>query len=116
MASGIVFEEIEAKSIINKTVMPGGRSGYTINPYRGCQHACIYCFARGTHEYLGSEKFWFADFFTRYGDLPWTARAEMLTEQWILSRPEMRFFLHARDRQDRCDSIHSLRRHLHRNS
>lgn len=53
MVSGIVFEEIEAKSIINKTVMPGGRQGYTINPYRGCQHACIYCFARGTHEYLG---------------------------------------------------------------
>ncbi len=25
---------------------------WTVNPYRGCTHACIYCFARGTHEYL----------------------------------------------------------------
>jgi DNA repair photolyase len=25
---------------------------FTINPYRGCSHACVYCFARGTHEYL----------------------------------------------------------------
>jgi hypothetical protein len=26
---------------------------FTINPYRGCSHACTYCFARPTHEYLG---------------------------------------------------------------
>src|SRR5690606_21102870 len=26
---------------------------WTINPYRGCSHACVYCFARPTHEYLG---------------------------------------------------------------
>ena len=26
--------------------------GWTINPYRGCSHACVYCFARKTHEYL----------------------------------------------------------------
>lgn len=53
MPSGIIFEEIECKSIINKTNAPGMPFNYTINPYRGCQHACVYCFARGTHEYLG---------------------------------------------------------------
>lgn len=53
MASGIVFEEIECKSIINKTNTPGFGFNWSINPYRGCQHACVYCFARGTHEYLG---------------------------------------------------------------
>jgi DNA repair photolyase len=53
MASGIVFEEIECKTIINKVSAANRHFNYTINPYRGCQHACIYCFARGTHEYLG---------------------------------------------------------------
>lgn len=32
----------------------------------------------------------------QYGDLPWTARAEMLTQQWMLARPEMREFLRGR--------------------
>lgn len=53
MPSGITFEEIECKTIINKVQAPGMGFSYTINPYRGCQHACVYCFARGTHEYLG---------------------------------------------------------------
>ncbi|MEO8457851.1 MAG: radical SAM protein [Chloroflexota bacterium] len=53
MPSGITFEEIECKTIINRVQAPGMGFSYTINPYRGCQHACIYCFARGTHEYLG---------------------------------------------------------------
>ncbi len=53
MASGIIFEEIECKTIINKTNTPGLGFNWSINPYRGCQHACVYCFARGTHEYLG---------------------------------------------------------------
>jgi DNA repair photolyase len=53
MPSGITFEEIECKTIINKVAAPGMGFSFTINPYRGCQHACVYCFARGTHEYLG---------------------------------------------------------------
>jgi DNA repair photolyase len=50
---GITFYEIHAKSIINK-VPPPSRLGFTwtINPYRGCSHSCVYCFARKTHEYL----------------------------------------------------------------
>jgi len=51
---GITFHEILAKSALNR--VPGGDStlpfGWTINPYRGCSHACVYCFARPTHEYL----------------------------------------------------------------
>jgi DNA repair photolyase len=49
---GITFIESEAKSIINR--VPGGALPFdwTINPYRGCSHACIYCFARPTHTYL----------------------------------------------------------------
>ncbi|MCW2900689.1 MAG: Radical domain protein [Streptosporangiaceae bacterium] len=51
--SGITFYEIHAKSIINR--VPAASHvpfHWTINPYRGCIHACTYCFARKTHEYL----------------------------------------------------------------
>jgi DNA repair photolyase len=53
MASGVIFEEIQCKSIINRVQAPGMPFRWSINPYRGCQHACVYCFARGTHQYLG---------------------------------------------------------------
>ncbi len=51
--SGMTFYEIRARSIINR-VPAASRVPfeYTINPYRGCSHKCIYCFARKTHEYL----------------------------------------------------------------
>lgn len=48
-----VFEEVATKSIINKTNMPGLGIRYTVNCYRGCIHACTYCFARRYHEFLG---------------------------------------------------------------
>jgi DNA repair photolyase len=48
---GIEFIEAEAKSIINQ--VPGNWPfKWTINPYRGCSHACSYCFARVTHTYM----------------------------------------------------------------
>ena len=51
---GITFHEILAKSALNH--VPGAANalpfGWTINPYRGCSHACNYCFARNTHTYL----------------------------------------------------------------
>jgi DNA repair photolyase len=51
-AMGINFHEVHARSALNR--VPGGRYGFgwTINPYRGCTHACIFCFARKTHTYL----------------------------------------------------------------
>jgi DNA repair photolyase len=51
--AGMTFHEVRAKSIINK-VPPISRVPFqwTINPYRGCSHACVYCFARNTHTYL----------------------------------------------------------------
>jgi len=48
------FYEVHAKSALNrvpeKSRMP---FRWTVNPYRGCSHACTYCFARPTHTYLG---------------------------------------------------------------
>lgn len=51
--AGITFHEVTAKSVLNK-VPPGSRMPFewTINPYRGCSHACVYCFARKSHTYL----------------------------------------------------------------
>jgi len=49
----ITFHEVMCKSALNH--VPGASAmpfDWTVNPYRGCSHACAYCFARGTHEYL----------------------------------------------------------------
>ena len=50
---GMTFYEVQAKSIVSH-VPEASRMPFrwTINPYRGCQHACTYCFARNTHTYL----------------------------------------------------------------
>ncbi|MGB2941130.1 MAG: radical SAM protein [Candidatus Dormiibacterota bacterium] len=49
---GLEFIEVEAKTVINR--VPGNYLPFrwTINPYRGCSHACVYCFARPTHVFL----------------------------------------------------------------
>lgn len=46
----IYFEQ--ARSIITKNSSPDIHFDYSINPYRGCEHGCSYCFARPTHSYL----------------------------------------------------------------
>jgi DNA repair photolyase len=52
--AGLEFLHVNARTIINtvpaQSLMP---FTFTINAYRGCSHACTYCFARPTHEYLG---------------------------------------------------------------
>jgi DNA repair photolyase len=52
--AGITFHEVLAKTALNH--VPGETKalpfGYTVNPYRGCSHSCVYCFARATHSYL----------------------------------------------------------------
>jgi DNA repair photolyase len=42
-----------ARSIIAENNSPDVPFRYSINPYRGCEHGCVYCYARPTHEYLG---------------------------------------------------------------
>jgi DNA repair photolyase len=53
-ALDVRFYEVRARSALNR-VPPRSRMPFrwTINPYRGCTHACVYCFARPTHEFLG---------------------------------------------------------------
>jgi sulfatase maturation enzyme AslB (radical SAM superfamily) len=50
---GLEFLHVNARKIINSVPGASLPFRYTINPYRGCSHACTYCFARPTHEYLG---------------------------------------------------------------
>lgn len=50
---GVVFHEVLAKSALNRVPSTSSMPfSWTINPYRGCSHACVYCFARGSHSYL----------------------------------------------------------------
>src|SRR5688572_18259919 len=47
------FYEVRAKSALNRVPKQSRMFfPWTINPYRGCSHACVYCFARPTHSYL----------------------------------------------------------------
>jgi DNA repair photolyase len=47
----VIYER--AKSILNRNTSPDLPFNVSLNPYRGCEHGCIYCFARPTHSYLG---------------------------------------------------------------
>ena len=51
--AGAEVQEIHCKSLINRVDVPNFPFRWTINPYRGCRHACRYCYARPTHEFLG---------------------------------------------------------------
>ena len=51
--AGVTFHEVAAKSVLNRvpdsSPMP---FRWTVNPYRGCSHGCVYCYARNSHTYL----------------------------------------------------------------
>ena len=47
-----VFED-DSRSILSRNESPDLAFRWSVNPYRGCFHACAYCYARSSHEYLG---------------------------------------------------------------
>ncbi len=72
-----------SKSILNPVDSPDLRFKWTVNPYRGCEHGCIYCYARPGHEYLGMSCG--VDFETRIfakPDAPELLRAELTRPKW----------------------------------
>ena len=76
------FEVDSSRSILVRNTSPDISFDRSINPYRGCEHGCIYCFARPTHAYLGLSPG--LDFETRITYKP--TAANLLRE--ILSKPK----------------------------
>jgi DNA repair photolyase len=83
-ALDVRFYEVHAKSALNR-VPEASRMPFrwTINPYRGCTHACVWCFARPTHTYLDFDA---ARDFEREivvkVNAPEVARAELMRPRW----------------------------------
>ena len=47
------YLEVYPKTIVNKVNSPDVGMSYSMNMYQGCEHGCIYCYARNSHEYWG---------------------------------------------------------------
>ena len=53
--AGAQVTEIHCKTLLNRLDVPMFPFRWTLNPYRGCRHACNYCYARPTHEFWGMD-------------------------------------------------------------
>lgn len=78
-----VFQRDSSRTILAKNDSPDIGFRFSLNPYRGCEHGCIYCYARPSHETLG----WNAgvDFETRISvkeDAPHLLRATFDSPRW----------------------------------
>jgi len=77
------IKEIQAKSILSKTGLP---ADYCLNPYTGCQHGCVYCYARFMKRYTGHKEPW-GEFVDIKINAPEILRAE------IARKPKGRVYL-----------------------
>ena len=74
----------KARSIISQNDSPDVGFERSVNPYRGCEHGCIYCYARPTHEYIGFSPG--LDFETKIivkEDAPGLLRQELSKKSWV---------------------------------
>lgn len=84
------FFKDDSKTILTENNSPDVRAKFSINPYRGCEHGCIYCYARPTHEYLGfsSGLDFESKIMVKY-NAPELLRKEFMKKNW---RPQPVFF------------------------
>jgi DNA repair photolyase len=77
------FYRDHSRSILTRNDSPDVGFEVSINPYRGCEHGCVYCYARPTHEYLGFSAG--LDFETKIlvkEDAPALLRKELAAAKW----------------------------------
>ena len=78
-----MFFDDGSKSILSRNDSPDVGFEFSVNPYRGCEHGCIYCYARPTHEYLGFSAG--LDFESRImvkREAPALLRQELMSPRW----------------------------------
>lgn len=90
----VAFEVLEedVQSIVAANDSPDVGFEHSVNPYRGCQHACAYCYARPTHQYLGFGAG--TDFDSKIvvkRNAPEVLRRELCAPRWAKGRPAIAF-------------------------
>src|SRR3989344_2129659 len=74
------------KKIINEVKSPDIPGMYSMNPYQGCEHCCIYCYARNTHEYWGySAGLDFERKIIAKPNAPQLMEKQFMNKNWIVS-------------------------------
>ncbi len=80
------FFKDSSKSVVSENSSPDIGFRFSVNPYRGCEHGCAYCYARPTHEYLGySAGLDFESKIFVKEDAPKLLREKLMSRSW---RPE----------------------------
>lgn len=80
----ILFEH--PKKIVNPVKSPDIPGMYSMNPYQGCEHGCIYCYARNTHEYWGySAGLDFERKIIAKPNAPQLLEKQLMNKNWIVS-------------------------------